>query len=59
MNYATVTLGALLSAKDETIRRNAMAILKKLQDEDYEVVQDFVCCAMCASRNNGTGIKEL
>lgn len=31
MNYTTYTLGDLLSLPDETIRRNAMSILKQLQ----------------------------
>jgi len=31
MDYTQMTLGMLLSAKDETIRRNAISILKRLQ----------------------------
>lgn len=32
MDYTSITLGTLLSFKDETIRRNAMSILKRLPD---------------------------
>lgn len=32
-NLSTLTLGELLSAGNETIRRNAMAILKSLQSQ--------------------------
>lgn len=31
MNYTDYTLGMLLNAKDETIKRNAISILKTLQ----------------------------
>lgn len=31
MDYSTITLGTLLSHANETIRRNAMSILKQLQ----------------------------
>ena len=43
MNYTIITLGALLSSTDETIRRNATAILKRLQSEGVEVVYDLPC----------------
>jgi len=34
MDYSTLTLGELLSHANETIRRNAMSILKTLQREE-------------------------
>ncbi len=38
MNYTDYTLGDLLSAKNETIRRNATSILKILQRTQKEIV---------------------
>jgi len=34
MNFSTITLGELLSHANETIRRNAISILKQLQRSD-------------------------
>lgn len=33
MNYTSITLGELLSSENETIKRNAISILKVLQKE--------------------------
>lgn len=39
-DYTKITLGALLSSGEETIRRNAIAILKFLQKNNVEVIDD-------------------
>lgn len=36
MNFANVTLGELLSSKNDTIQRNALSILKQLQKKRDE-----------------------
>lgn len=38
MNYTNITLGELLTSTNETIRRNAMSILKQLQREQVKKV---------------------
>lgn len=40
MDYTKITLGALLTCQNETIKRNAMSILKELQKKGYAVVDD-------------------
>lgn len=44
MDYTSITLGTLLSFKDETIRRNAMSILKRLPDALTECHLDTDPC---------------
>ena len=46
MNHTTITLGELLGSQNETIKRNAMSILKTLQKEkaekllfDYDLIE--------------------
>lgn len=45
MNYTSITLGELLSSENETIKRNAISILKVLQKHDlyhtYKDAQDY------------------
>lgn len=41
MNYTNITLGELLSSENETIKRNAIGILKALQKKDKKTC---VCC---------------
>jgi len=36
MDYSKLTLGELISHSNETIRRNAMSILKQLQKIEYD-----------------------
>lgn len=36
MNYSTLTLGELLSSENETIKRNAVSILRVLQKKRKE-----------------------
>lgn len=40
MDYSKKTLGELISSTDETIRRNAMSILKQLQKNELEIKED-------------------
>lgn len=40
MNYTTITLGELLTHSNETIKRNAMSILKTLQKIAYDEEQE-------------------
>jgi hypothetical protein len=44
MDYTIITLGQLLSSKDETIKRNAVSILKR--------IQDVVTCKGCGATIN-------
>ena len=37
MDYSNLTLGELLSSENETIRRNALSILKTLQRNHYSL----------------------
>ena len=39
MNYTTLTLGDLLSSHNETIKRNAVSILKTLQKEEVKKIK--------------------
>lgn len=41
MNHSNITLGELLSHQNETIKRNAMSILKTLQKEKEEYHHDI------------------
>ena len=43
MNYSKLTLGELLSSKNETIKRNAVSILKQLQREK----ENIWICSKC------------
>lgn len=43
MNFATITLGELLSSHNETIKRNAFSILKQLQKERDKNITCPVC----------------
>lgn len=49
-NLAALTLGELLSSKDETIRRNAISILKRLQQakcrHDWDRYGKCILCGM-------------
>ena len=60
MNYSNITLGELLSSENETIKRNAMSILKQLQRLSTKGAKDEYCennplrdkhhiCAKCAN----------
>lgn len=46
MNYTKLTLGELLSSKNEIIRRNAVSILKQLQAQKGTPNKE---CAECAA----------
>jgi hypothetical protein len=37
MNYTSITLGELLSSENETIKRNAVGILKALQKKEKPI----------------------
>ena len=39
MNYSRITLGELLSSKDDIIRRNAVSILKRYQKENIKAIE--------------------
>lgn len=41
MDYTRMTLGRLLGLKDETLKRNAMSILKRLQKIEYVEEQEY------------------
>jgi len=56
MDYSKITLGELLSSENETIKRNAVGILKKLQrgkkcgcGRIIEITQDY--CEECQKEN--------
>jgi hypothetical protein len=38
MNYTTLTLGELLTHPNETIRRNAMSMLKTIQKGEFQKI---------------------
>ena len=45
MNYTKLTLGELLSSEDETIKRNAISILKQLISKSknvYNIVNNII-----------------
>lgn len=39
MDYTKITLGELLSSKNDTIKRNAISILKQLQNHEHLFVR--------------------
>jgi len=44
MDYSKLTLGELLSSQNETIKRNAISILKQVhKDEHYLKIHDQNC----------------
>lgn len=47
MNYTTITLGELLTHTNETIKRNAMSILKVLQKQKWCLNCDTVASESC------------
>ncbi len=46
MNFANVTLGEMLSHKNQIIKRNGLSVLKQLQRERDESI-DHVLCGDC------------
>ena len=48
-DYTKITLGNLLSSANETIRRNAVSILKQLQREKGNCVKNTFTCPYCGS----------
>lgn len=48
MNYTSITLGELLSSENETIKRNAVSILKVLQ----KVTLYTYYCSNCGEKCN-------
>jgi len=59
MDFTDKTLGQLLSSDNETIRRNAMSILKQLQklpiDEQERQMQSFNITSVCRADLEGEG----
>ncbi len=57
MNYTTLTLGELLTHTNETIKRNAMSILKTLQKGTPTKCKHKIdidkYCVMCDTFKNG------
>jgi hypothetical protein len=54
MNYSIITLGELLSSENETIKRNAVSILKVLQKtENHKCYIEYKeSCPECERRRN-------
>ena len=50
MDYSKINLGQLLSSENETIKRNAVSILKQLQKELSEKIEEedtYFYCVFC------------
>ena len=56
MNYTKITLGELLSHANETIKRNAMSILKTLQKEKACERHGLTSVGNCMQCNERLGI---
>jgi len=61
MNYTSITLGELLSSENETIKRNAVSILKVLQKDkcdhqfipnDNEGIYGYEICRFCGKKQH-------
>ena len=53
-DYTKITLGALLTSPDETVKRNAMSILKRLTYKNYKIVEDGIVCPACGDKISPT-----
>jgi hypothetical protein len=57
MDYSKITLGELLSSDNETIKRNAVGILKKLQKDNIITItissewDEVIPCVNCGNRS--------
>ena len=47
MDYSKITLGELLSSRDQSIRRNAIGILKQLERNDIDPLDLGYYCKGC------------
>lgn len=57
MDYSKITLGELLSDKNETIRRNAISILKQLQAIRFNKMKYCTTCGYVEAQK-GFNCKE-
>ncbi len=50
MDYSKTTLGEMLSSDNETIKRNAVAVLKVLQNSGEIFTDEMIECEQCGQK---------